>query len=49
MANEHVEPVGQSALDYDEHERTFRIFLRLLGFGAAAVGCILILLAIIAG
>lgn len=49
MANEHAEAVGQSALDYDEHERTFRIFLRLLGFGVAVVACILILLAIIAG
>jgi hypothetical protein len=49
MANEHAAPVGQSAHDYDEHERTFRNFVRLLGFGAAAVACILILLAIIAG
>lgn len=36
-------------LDYDEHEKTFKLFVRLLTFAAAVIAGILILLAIIAG
>ncbi len=49
MANDHMEPAGHSALDYDEHERTFRLFVRLIAFSVAGVAAILIFLAIIAG
>jgi hypothetical protein len=47
MTNDHA---GSAAtLNYDEHEKTFKLFVRLLAFAAAGVAGILILLAIIAG
>jgi hypothetical protein len=47
MTNHHAE--SASALNYDEHEKTYRLFLRLLTFAAAGAVGIMILLAIIAG
>jgi Bacterial aa3 type cytochrome c oxidase subunit IV len=49
MANDHAQSVDHPAMDYEEHERTYKLFLRLLKFTAIGVICILILLAFIAG
>ncbi len=48
MANDHAQSVDHPAMDYDEHERTYKLFLKLLKFSAIGVVCILIILAIIA-
>ena len=47
MTNDHAGEI--STLSFDEHEKTFKLFLRLLTFSGAAVVCILIILAVIAG
>ncbi len=47
MTSDHAE--SASTLNYDEHEKTFKLFMRLLAYAAAGVAGILILLAIIAG
>ncbi|MGO9674813.1 MAG: aa3-type cytochrome c oxidase subunit IV [Methylocella sp.] len=47
MTNDHAGSVA--TMNYDEHEKTFRLFVRLLAYGAVGVAGILILLAIIAG
>jgi hypothetical protein len=47
MTNDHAGSVLN--LNYDEHEKTFKLFVRLLTISAAGVAGILILLAIIAG
>ncbi|MEJ0092160.1 MAG: aa3-type cytochrome c oxidase subunit IV [Methylocella sp.] len=49
MANDYAQSVDHPAMDYDEHERTYKLFLRLLKFSVIGVICILILLAVIAG
>ncbi|VFU08980.1 aa3-type cytochrome c oxidase subunit IV [Methylocella tundrae] len=49
MTNDHAQPISTSGLDYEEHEKTYKMFLRLLTFSGAGVAGILILLAIIAG
>jgi hypothetical protein len=49
MANDHAQSVDHPAMDYVEHERTYKLFLRLLKFTAIGVICILIFLAVIAG
>jgi hypothetical protein len=46
MTNDHAGSVP--ALN-DEHEKTYKLFLKLVTFTAGAVVCILIFLAIIAG
>lgn len=49
MANDHAQSVGPSELDYDEHEKTYKLFLRLVTFSIVGAAGILILLAFIAG
>ncbi len=49
MANDHAQPVDHLDTDYDEHEKTYKLFLRLITFSGAGIVCILILLALIAG
>ncbi len=49
MANEHAEPADQTGMDFAEHERTYKLFVRLLTISAAVVAGVLVLLALIAG
>jgi hypothetical protein len=46
MTDDHA---GTAPLINDEHEKTYKLFLKLVTFTAAGVACILIILAIIAG
>lgn len=39
----------RSGMDYDEHERTYRMFLKLIKYTIAATAVILILLALLWG
>lgn len=49
MAPDHASPAGHPAMDYDEHEKTYQLFLRLVKYAIIGAGAILVLLAILAG
>jgi hypothetical protein len=46
MTDDHA---GSAPALNDEHEKTYKLFLKLVAFTAGAVACILIILSIIAG
>ena len=48
MSNDHAGEIGDAALN-DEHEKTYRVFLRLVAAAAGIFAAILIILAVIAG
>jgi Bacterial aa3 type cytochrome c oxidase subunit IV len=41
MAENHAQPAGHSGMDYDEHEKTYRMFIRLIQYAVA--GSVLVL------
>jgi hypothetical protein len=49
MSETEAQHAGHPAMDYDEHEKTYRMFLRLIKFSLAGVAAILVLLAALAG
>jgi hypothetical protein len=49
MAENHALSDGHPAMDYAEHEKTYRLFVNLLKYAAISVVAILILLAYLAG
>lgn len=49
MAPDHAQSAGHPAMDYDEHEKTYQLFLRLIKYAIIGAAAILVLLAILAG
>lgn len=49
MAENNAQTVGRPAVDYDEHEKTYRLFLQLIKYTIAGVAAVLALLAFIWG
>ncbi len=49
MDEVHAAGVGHPDMDYAEHERTYKFFLKLLKYGGAGVILIVILLAVLWG
>lgn len=49
MAENETRTAGHPAMDYAEHERTYRMFLRLIKYTVAGVAVILALLALLWG
>jgi len=49
MAENNAQTVGRPAVDYDEHEKTYRLFLRLIKYSIAGVAVVLTLLAFLWG
>lgn len=49
MAEHHVETDRQSAMDYAEHEKTYRMFVQYTKYTIAAVAVLLVLLAFFLG
>jgi Bacterial aa3 type cytochrome c oxidase subunit IV len=49
MADTEAQRAGHPAMDYDEHERTYRMFLRLITYCLAGVSAILVLMAALWG
>jgi hypothetical protein len=49
MAETDMRPAGHPAMDYAEHERTYRMFLRLIRYTVASVVVILVILALLWG
>ncbi|WP_084572981.1 aa3-type cytochrome c oxidase subunit IV [Methylocapsa aurea] len=47
MAEDHAHPAGHPAMDYDEHEKTYQLFLKLIKYSAIGAIGILILLALV--
>ncbi|MCI0600592.1 MAG: aa3-type cytochrome c oxidase subunit IV [Beijerinckiaceae bacterium] len=45
MAESDAQAAGHPAMDYDEHERTYRLFLQLIKYTIAGVAAVLALLA----
>jgi Bacterial aa3 type cytochrome c oxidase subunit IV len=49
MTETQAQRAGYPAMDYDEHEKTYRVFLRLIKYSLAGVAAILVLLAALWG
>ena len=49
MAENHAQPAGHPAMDYAEHEKTYRMFLQLMKYTVAGAALILALLACFLG
>jgi Bacterial aa3 type cytochrome c oxidase subunit IV len=49
MAENEAQPAGHRGMDYDEHEKTYRMFLQLIKYSVAGVAAILALLAFLWG
>jgi hypothetical protein len=49
MAENEAQPPGHPAMDYAEHEKTYRIFLQLIRYTVASVALVLALLAFFFG
>jgi hypothetical protein len=45
MAENHAQPAGHSGMDYDEHEKTYRMFIRLIKYALAGTVVVLAFLA----
>jgi aa3 type cytochrome c oxidase subunit IV len=49
MVENHAQSVGHPAMDYAEHEKTYRMFLQLIKYTVAGVVVLLALLAFFLG
>jgi hypothetical protein len=49
MAENHAQPANHPAMDYAEHEKTYRLFIRAIKWTVAAVVVLLALLAAFLG
>jgi hypothetical protein len=49
MATDHAQPAGHPAMDYDEHEKTYQLFLKLIKYSVIGAAAIVALLAILWG
>jgi hypothetical protein len=49
MPDNDIRQSGHPAMDYEEHEKTYRLFLKLIKFTIAGVAFILALLAFLSG
>jgi len=49
MAEDHAPLTGHPAMDYAEHERTYKLFLQLVKYTVIGAAAILILLAVLVG
>jgi hypothetical protein len=49
MAENHAQPGDHPAMDYDEHEKTYRMFIQLIKYTVAGVAVLLALLAFFLG
>jgi Bacterial aa3 type cytochrome c oxidase subunit IV len=49
MADTEAQRAGHPAMDYEEHEKTCRMFLRFTKYSLAAVAALLVLLAALWG
>jgi hypothetical protein len=49
MAENDAQPAGHPAMDYEAHEKTYRMFLQLIKFAMGGVAAILVLLAFLWG
>lgn len=45
MAEHHAQSAGHAAMDYEEHEKTYRLFLKLIKYTLGSVVVLLIFLA----
>ncbi|HTV33647.1 MAG TPA: aa3-type cytochrome c oxidase subunit IV [Methylocella sp.] len=45
MAEEHAQSAGHPAMDYEEHEKTYRLFLKLIKYSMGSVALLLIFMA----
>jgi hypothetical protein len=49
MAENHAQSANHPVMDYDEHEKTYRMFIRAIKWTVAAVAVLLALLAAFLG
>jgi len=49
MAENHAQSAGHSAMDYAEHEKTYRVFIKVAKYTVAGVAVLLALLAFFLG
>jgi Bacterial aa3 type cytochrome c oxidase subunit IV len=47
MADNDAQPRGHPAMDYDEHEKTYRMFLQLVRYCIACAAAVLTFLAVL--